>query len=152
MAYVLSNQSITFHAESNIKLHLGKQEYYMLKTRRKLHIWYILVVGYVISPSFPNSVLLETKMNRFRKCFFSVETWSLNRELGEQIDKGCEKSVANGKRRWEIIAEGRKGSGSTGPKWGQASFSWLILDARNLVEWCTQSPSRGGAALVEGHV
>lgn len=61
MAYVLSNLGITFHAESNIKLHLGKQEYYMLKTRIKPHIWYILVVGYVISLSFPNSVYWKPK-------------------------------------------------------------------------------------------
>lgn len=45
----------------------------MLETRRKRHIWYILVVGHVISPSLPDAVSRTPTGTTFGSVSFLLE-------------------------------------------------------------------------------
>lgn len=79
----------------------------MLKTRRKPHIWYILVVGYVISPSLPAAVHWTPTRTTLGSVSFLLKPEAGTESSVDGFENGCEKSIAIETRRLEIRVQGR---------------------------------------------
>lgn len=87
----------------------------MLETRRKPHIWSILVVGYVISPSLPAAVCRTPTRTTLGSVSFLWKPEAGTESTWTACEKGREESIAIGTRRLAIRVQGRHVWGSVGP-------------------------------------